>query len=89
MFRNPTNQVAKVYNTHQPALNMQEFFEGGEKFLLRTTDNRIKPFKLNFKAKMHLSVMLLKYRNEIIGVQPPDIALRILGVVGKWCGIKY
>jgi mannose-6-phosphate isomerase-like protein (cupin superfamily) len=89
MFRNPTNHVAKVYNTHQPALNMQAFFEDGEKFLLRMTDNRTTPFKLNFKAKMHMSVVLLKYRKEIIGVQPPDIALRILGLIGKWCGIKY
>lgn len=89
MFRNPTNQVAKVYNTHQPALRMQEFFEDGEKFLIRMTNNRTKEFKLDLKAKLHMSVVMYKYRNEIIGVKPPDIALRILGVIGKLMGIKY
>jgi mannose-6-phosphate isomerase-like protein (cupin superfamily) len=88
MFRNPTNQVVKVYNTHQPALRMQEFFEDGERFLLRMTNDRKKEFKLDFKAKLHMSVVLNKYRSEIIGVRPPDFALRILGFIGKWIGIK-
>lgn len=89
MFRNPTGQVAKVYNTHQPALRMQEFFEDGEKFLVNMTNNRTKAFKLDLRAKLHMSVVLLKYRNEIIGVKPPDIALRILGAIGKLMGIRY
>jgi mannose-6-phosphate isomerase-like protein (cupin superfamily) len=89
MFRNPTDQAAKVFNTHQPALRMQEFFEDGEKFLIRMTNNRTREFKLDFKAKLHMSVVASKYRNEIIGVQPPDIALRIFGKIGKLMGIKY
>lgn len=89
MFRNQTDQVVKVYNTHQPALKMQEFFEDGEKFLIRMTNNRTREFKLDLKAKLHMSVVMNKYRNEIIGVKPPDIALRILGAIGKLMGIKY
>lgn len=89
MFRNPSDQVVKLYNTHQPALRMQEFFEDGEKFLIRMTNNRTKEFKLDFKAKLNMSVVASKYRNEIIGVKPPDFALRILGIIGKLMGIKY
>lgn len=89
MFRNPTDKTAKVYNTHQPALRMEEFFEDGEKFLNRITNNGTKEFKLNLKAKLHMSVVANKYRNEIIAVKPPDFALRFLGVIGKLMGIKY
>jgi mannose-6-phosphate isomerase-like protein (cupin superfamily) len=89
MFRNPTDQVAKVYNTHQPALQMQEFFEDAEKFLIRMTNNRTKEFKLDMKAKLHMSVVACKYRNEIIAVKPPDFALRMLELIGKLMGIKY
>jgi mannose-6-phosphate isomerase-like protein (cupin superfamily) len=89
MFRNPTDKTARVYNNHQPALKMEEFFEDGEKFLNRMTNNRTKEFKLNLKAKLHMSVALSKYRNEIIGVKPPNFALRIIGAIGKLIGIKY
>jgi len=89
MFRNPTNKIVKVYNTHQPALRMKEFFEDGEKFINRITNNRTKEFKFNLKAKLHMSVVASKYRNEIVGVKPPDFALRLLGVIGKLMGIKY
>ncbi len=89
MFRNPTDKIVKVYNTHQPALKMEEFFRDGEKFINRITNNRTKDFKFNFKAKLHMSVVASKYRNEIVGVKPPDFALRLLGVIGKLMGIKY
>ncbi|MBP6540620.1 MAG: cupin domain-containing protein, partial [Saprospiraceae bacterium] len=26
-FRNPTDSIVKVFNTHEPALNMEEYFE--------------------------------------------------------------
>lgn len=89
MFRNPTDKIVRVYNTHQPALRMQEFFEDGETFINRMTNNRTKKFKLDLKAKLHMSVVVCKYRNEIIGITPPDFALRLLGAIGKLMGIKY
>ena len=26
-FRNPTDKIVKVYNTHEPALDMEDYFE--------------------------------------------------------------
>jgi len=41
------------------------------------------------KAKLYLGVLMSKYRNDIIAKSPPDIAVRVLGFIGKIIGIKY
>ncbi|MBK8611474.1 MAG: cupin domain-containing protein [Chitinophagaceae bacterium] len=88
-FRNPTNKIVTVYNTHQPALNMEEYFEDVCRVLDKVTDNRTQTFKMNLKAKLYLGVLMSHYRNDIIAINPPDLAVRILGHLGKLMGIKY
>jgi len=88
-FRNPTNSIVKVYNTHQPALAMEKYFEDVAKVLDKVTENRTKKFSMNMKAKLYLGVLMSKYRNDIIAKSPPDIAVRVLGFIGKIIGIKY
>jgi mannose-6-phosphate isomerase-like protein (cupin superfamily) len=88
-FRNPTDKTAKVFNTHQPAFNMETYFEDVCKVLDKVTRQRTKPFKMNLRAKFYLGVLMNKYRKEIIARRPPDLAVRLLGFIGKIVGIKY
>ena len=88
-FRNPTDEVVRLYNTHQPALRMEEYFEDVVKVLDKVTHHRTKPFSMNFNAKLYLGALMSHYRNDIIAVSPPDILVRILGVIGKVIGIRY
>jgi mannose-6-phosphate isomerase-like protein (cupin superfamily) len=88
-FRNPGNNIVKVYNTHQPALAMENYFEDVSKVLDKVTENRAKKFSMNLKSKLYLGVLMSKYRNDIIAKSPPDVAVRVLGFIGKIIGIKY
>jgi len=88
-FRNPTEKIVTVYNTHQPALRMENYFEDVCKVLDKLTDNRIKDFKMNLKAMLYMSVLMNNYRNEIIAKDPPDVAIIFLGFISKLIGITY
>jgi mannose-6-phosphate isomerase-like protein (cupin superfamily) len=88
-FRNPTNEIVRVYNTHQPALKMEEYFKEIVRILDKLTKNRTQPFKMNLETKLYMGVLMSRYRNEIIATSPPDFALRIMGFLGKLKGIHY
>jgi mannose-6-phosphate isomerase-like protein (cupin superfamily) len=70
-FRNPTDQVVTVFNTHEPALQMETYFEE----VCQVLDA--------------VGVLMSRFRPEIIAVNPPDFAVRILGFVAKLIGIRY
>lgn len=88
-FRNPTAHSAAVYNTHQPALRMEYYFEDVCKVLDKVTENRTKEFTMNLKSKLYMSVLMNNYRNEIIAKSPPDAAIKLLGAIAKLIGITY
>ena len=88
-FRNPSNKTVTVYNTHEPALKMEEYFQDVVKVLNAVTANRTKEFKMNFKSKLYLGALMNNYRTEIIAVNPPDIIVKFLGFLSKLLGIKY
>ena len=88
-FRNPTEKIVTVYNTHQPALRMENYFEDVCKVLDKLTDNRTKDFRMNLKAMLYMSVLMNNYRNEIIAKDPPDVAIKFLGFISKLIGITY
>lgn len=88
-FRNPSNKIVTVFNTHQPAFRMENYFEDVCKVLDKVTNSRTKDFKMNLRCKMYLSVLMNNYRNEIIAKSPPDVAIKVLGFVGKLMKINY
>ncbi|MDX2048440.1 MAG: cupin domain-containing protein [Chitinophagaceae bacterium] len=88
-FRNPTGKTVTVFNTHQPALKMENYFEDVCKLLDKITAGRTKDFKMNMQAKLYLSVLMNNYRNEIIARKPPDAAIKILGAIAKLMNLKY
>jgi len=88
-FRNPTEKIVKVYNTHQPALKMENYIEDVCRVLDKITGNRTTDFKMNFKTMLYMSALMNNYRNEIIAKSPPDVAIKLLGFVGKLMGVNY
>lgn len=88
-FRNPSDKIVQVYNTHQPALCMQAYFEDVVKILDKVTENRTRNFSMNLNTKLYLGALMNNYRNDIIAVKPPDFVIKILGLIGKVIGIKY
>ena len=88
-FRNPTDKIVKVFNTHQPALEMENYFEDVCKVLDKVTDDRKKDFKMNLKTMLYMGVLMNNYRNDIIAKSPPDAAIKVLGFIAKLLGVKY
>lgn len=88
-FRNPTERIVTVYNTHQPALRMENYFEDVCKVLDKITNNRTSPFRMNARTMMYMSVLMNNYRDEIIARNPPDSAIKLLGFVSKLLGLRY
>lgn len=88
-FRNPTTETVKVYNTHEPAFDMEGYFEDVCAVLDEVTANRTKPFEMNLKAKLYLGVLMNNYRREIIAKNPPDFVIKLLGLVAKIIGLNY
>jgi mannose-6-phosphate isomerase-like protein (cupin superfamily) len=88
-FRNPTEKIVTVYNTHQPALRMENYFEDVCKVLDKLTDSKTKDFKMNLKTMLYMSVLMNNYRNEIIARNPPDTAIKLLGFISRLIGITY
>ena len=88
-FRNPSGKIVRVFNTHQPALKMENYFEDVCKVLDKVTENRTKEFRMNMKSMLYMGVLMEEYREEIIAKNPPDMAIRILGSLGKFMKISY
>jgi mannose-6-phosphate isomerase-like protein (cupin superfamily) len=88
-FRNPSDKIVTVYNTHQPAFRMENYFEDVCKVLDKATNNRQKSFKMNLKSMLYMSVLMNNYRNEIIAKNPPDIAIKTLGIIASLLKIGY
>jgi len=88
-FRNPSQQVVSVFNTHQPALKMEHYFEDVCKVLDKLTNNRKKEFKMNLKAMLYMGVLMNNYRNDIIAKNPPDATIKTLGYIGNLLGLHY
>ncbi|TVR84519.1 MAG: cupin domain-containing protein [Saprospirales bacterium] len=89
-FRNPTNSIARVYNTHEPALDMEDYFEDVYKLIDCATRNRTEVFSLkSIKTKLLFGRLMTNYRREIIAVNPPDFIVRIMGKIARIIGFDY
>lgn len=89
-FRNPTDQIVKVYNTHEPAFDMENYFEDVCKVVERAKDratNKVSMKKL--KTLLLFGALMQNYRKEIIAKNPPDFLVRILGAIAKLLGTDY
>lgn len=89
-FRNPTDSVVKVFNTHEPALDMEEYFEDVCKVVAIVKNKNTNTVNMkNLKTLLFFGALMRNYRKEIIAVDPPDFLVRILGTFSKLIGIDY
>ena len=84
-FRNASQVAARVYNTHEPAMRFDEYFEGLERIVNSAVppDGKVTP-----KAILYLSVLMNSFKDEIRSVQPPYIVTRIFAALGKLLGYQ-
>lgn len=84
-YKNTTNKVVKLYNTHEPAMQFENFFEG----LGKVCDSGvIKHRKMSLNAIISMSVLWTKYPNEIKSIKPPFFVMKLLSWIGNLRGIK-
>ena len=85
-FRNTTDEPVQVYNTHQPAMEFENFFKGLHQF---SKSGLVKNGKMNFKSIVGISTLWTNYAKEIVSVNPPSFVMRLLGVYGRLTGINF
>lgn len=88
-FRNASGQTVRVFNTHQPALHMEDYFADVEKVLAIVTDQGRKPYRKTPRTLLYMALLQSNYRNEIVARRPPDGLLRVLGKIARLLGMKY
>lgn len=87
-FRNPTGSLIKVYNIHSPAMRFEGYFEGLNNIVAKLSGGGKKKLKMNLDTATHLSMLMKKYNDEIISVNPPNFVVSLLNKVGKLRGLK-
>lgn len=85
-FRNRSNDIARVFNTHQPALNYKGFFTGLHNF---SQSGLVKKGKMTFKGILGISTLYTNYPNEIVSINPPAFVMKALSRLGKILGINF
>lgn len=87
-FRNPINAVTRVYNTHSPAMKFDEYFEGLSNIVEKLSAGEKEKLKINFNVATHLSMLMKKYPEEIVSVNPPNFVVSLLNAIVKMRGLK-
>jgi hypothetical protein len=87
-FRNPTSSVTKVYNIHSPAMCFDAYFEGLNNIVAKLSHGGKEKIKMNITTAIHLSMLMKKYKEEIVSVNPPNLVVSLLNSIGKIRGIK-
>jgi mannose-6-phosphate isomerase-like protein (cupin superfamily) len=87
-FRNPTSSLARVYNIHSPAMAFGEYFEGLHNIVAKLSKGGKEKIRMNLNTATHLSMLMKKYKKEIVSVNPPNFFVTLLNKIGKIRGIK-
>ena len=87
-FRNPVDIVSRVYNTHSPAMRFDAYFEGLNNIVHKLSSGGKGKLKMNLNVVMHLCMLMKKYPEEIVSVNPPNAIVSIMSAIGKLMGLK-
>jgi mannose-6-phosphate isomerase-like protein (cupin superfamily) len=89
-FRNPTDSVVRVFNTHEPALAMEDYFEDVVRVIDVASNKRTRKVSMkNPRSMLLFGVLMRNYRKEIIAVKPPDLLVRVMGGIARVLGVDY
>jgi mannose-6-phosphate isomerase-like protein (cupin superfamily) len=87
-FRNPTDTLTRVYNSHAPAMQFEAYFKDLRDIVAKLSSGKKEKLKMNLNAVIHLSMLMKKYPAEIRSVNPPDFVVSMMNGMGKLRGIK-
>ncbi|MFP4094945.1 MAG: cupin domain-containing protein [Cyclobacteriaceae bacterium] len=85
-FNNTSSESVRVYNTHQPAMEFEDFFKGLHKL---ANSGYIRNGKMSLKSIIGLSTLWTNYSREIVSVAPPLFIMKTLGTFGRMLGINF
>jgi len=83
-FRNASDETIRVYNSHQPALNYNGYFEGLHKLAKSSV---VPAGQMTFKAMLYQAVLMTRYSDENRLVKPPYPVIQVYGFIGRL--LKY
>ena len=84
-FRNSTAEVVRVYNTHEPAMRFDQYFEGLGRL---TSRGIISAPRITPKAILHLALLMTSHEDEIVSIKPPHLLMRIFARIGRSLGYR-
>ena len=84
-FRNAGDQVTRVYNAHEPAMQFGEYFERLGRVVNSgvVSEGRMTP-----KALLYLAIVMTSHEDEIRSVKPPHLVMRVLAAIGRLLGYR-
>lgn len=87
-FRNPTDRVSRIYNTHEPAMQFDCYFEALSTIVTKLSSGTKEKLKMDSTAVTYLCMLMKKYKAEIVSVNPPNFIVSLLNFIGKMRGFK-
>lgn len=87
-FRNPIDGVSRIYNTHSPAMQFDQYFGALSTIVTKLSSGRKEKLKMNFTAVTYLCMLTKKYKAETVSVNPPNFIVSLLNAIGKMRGLK-
>ena len=87
-FRNGINGITRVYNIHSPGMHFDNYFEALSNVVAKLSSGGKEKLKMNLNAITHLSVLMKKYKEEVVSVNPPNFVVSIMNIIGKLRRIK-
>jgi quercetin dioxygenase-like cupin family protein len=84
-FRNASDEVTRVFNAHEPAMDFGTFFGR----MGRMVENGSVPAdRMTLKTRLHLAIVMASHEEEIRSVDPPHGVMRALAAVGRLLGYR-
>ena len=75
----------ELINVHKPALDFERFFRRLHKLV---TEQGVKLPPKNFRSAVLMGMLFTAHEEENVTVQPPQVVMRILAVLGRLLGYR-
>ena len=82
-FRNSTDAVTRVHNTHAPAMRFEEYFSSIDRIV---RSGRVAKDRMTPKAMLYLAPVMMQFKDEIVSVSPPNSIVAIAARVARMLG---
>lgn len=79
-FRNSTDSVVRVYNSHEPAMRFGDYFG---KVNQVATGGAVAKDRMTLKTILYLALVITSHEDEIRSVKPPHAVMRALAAIAR------